>query len=120
MNSTPDFDAAFKEAIKAWREQHRIRDDDVILFCVELFHIHQTHWDEVRRRDFPAVKEFTVTVSKLEEIARQIQTSSEALAAQLSNAEKPVQDFMPPTLSLITIVCVLSILCGLLIGRFLF
>ena len=50
-----DFQKEFDEALEAWRQRHHIRDEDVILLCLELFRIHQEHWDAIGRRDFSSV-----------------------------------------------------------------
>ena len=54
----PDFDEEFLQALTKWREQYKVQDDDVILPLVELFRIHQNHWDELRRRQMPPLDQF--------------------------------------------------------------
>jgi hypothetical protein len=63
MNSTgqttpPDFDEDFLRAEAKWKAQHKIKDDDTILFLMDLFRIHQSHWDEIRDRQMPSLNEF--------------------------------------------------------------
>ena len=50
----PDFDEEFTKAVAEWRDKHRLREDDAVTLLVELFRIHQQHWDELRRREIPA------------------------------------------------------------------
>src|SRR5437867_12662789 len=50
----PSFDAEFQAAIDAWRKQHRLREDDAVFLCLELFLIHQGHWHQLRRKELPS------------------------------------------------------------------
>ncbi len=68
----PDFDEEFLQALAQWREQHKIRDDDSVLFLVELFRIHQKHWDELRRREFPPLQEFHADVASLAKTVKKL------------------------------------------------
>jgi hypothetical protein len=54
----PDFDDDYLQAIAKWREQNKIKDDDPILLLMDLFRIHQNHWDELRHRQMPSLDEF--------------------------------------------------------------
>jgi hypothetical protein len=40
---------------------HRLREDDAVMLLVELFRIHQRHWDELRRREIPSFEQFRAT-----------------------------------------------------------
>ena len=68
-----DFDEEFMQSIVAWRERHRLREDEAVLLLVELFRIHQSHWDEIRRRELPSFEEFRADIAKLTEAARTFQ-----------------------------------------------
>ena len=35
----------FANAMESWHRKHQIREDDPLLLCLELFRIHQDHWD---------------------------------------------------------------------------
>ena len=72
----PDFDEEFTKAVAEWREKHRLREDDAVTLLVELFRIHQRHWDELRRREIPAFAEFRADIAKLADIARTFSTQS--------------------------------------------
>ncbi len=61
----PDFDEEFLQAIEEWRAKHKIKDDDVILKLLELFRIHQKHWDELRDRQMPSLEEFRRDIALL-------------------------------------------------------
>ncbi len=75
----PDFDEEFSEAIAEWRAKHRLREDDAVMLLVELFRIHQRHWDEVRRREIPSFDQFRADIGKLADTARTFQGQATAL-----------------------------------------
>ena len=54
----PNFDEEFDAAVAEWRDKHRLREDDAVMLLVELFRIHQQHWDELRRREIPSFEQF--------------------------------------------------------------
>ena len=75
----PDFDEEFSEAITEWRAKHRLREDDAVMLLVELFRIHQRHWDEVRRREIPSFEQFRADIGKLADTTRTFQGQAMAL-----------------------------------------
>lgn len=75
----PDFDEDFEQAVARWRERHKLREDDAVLLLVELFRIHQRHWDELRRREIPSFDQFRADIAKLGETTRTFQGQSAAL-----------------------------------------
>jgi asparagine synthetase A len=54
----PDYDAEFEEAIEKWRGQYKIKEDDAVLLLLELFRIHQDHWDAIHQRYIMGYLEF--------------------------------------------------------------
>ncbi|MES1180362.1 MAG: hypothetical protein ABUL66_00715 [Verrucomicrobiota bacterium] len=66
----PDFDEDFLQAIAKWKEQHKVRDDDTVWLLLELFRIHQIHWDEIRHRQMPSLDEFKQDIASLTEAAK--------------------------------------------------
>src|SRR5437764_8112795 len=60
-----DFDEEFMQSIVAWRERHRLREDEAVLLLVELFRIHQRHWDEIRQRELPSFEQYRADIAKL-------------------------------------------------------
>jgi hypothetical protein len=43
--------------------KHKLREDDaVMLLLVELFRIHQQHWDDLRRREMPSFEQFRTDI----------------------------------------------------------
>ena len=82
-NEQIDFDEEFSRAIADWREAHRLREDDAVLLLLELFRIHQRHWDEIRHREIPSLERFREHIAKLAETARTFQGQSSALLEAL-------------------------------------
>jgi hypothetical protein len=64
-----DFDEEFLQTLEQWREKNKIRDDDAVYLLVELFRIHQNHWDELRRRQMPSLDQFRADASAVTESA---------------------------------------------------
>jgi hypothetical protein len=75
----PEFDEEFDRSVVEWRDKHRLREDDAVMLLVELFRIHQRHWDEIRHRELPSFAEFKTDIGKLSEAARTLQIQSTAL-----------------------------------------
>src|SRR5256885_14407752 len=84
-----DFDEEFMQSIVAWRERHRLREDEAVLLLVELFRIHQSHWDEIRRRELPSFEEFRADIAKLTEAARTFQQQITAVWVGVHNTPPP-------------------------------
>ncbi|MCL4788594.1 MAG: hypothetical protein KJ070_17670, partial [Verrucomicrobia bacterium] len=61
----PNFEDEFERAVADWRERHRLREDDAVLLLVDLFRIHQRHWDDLRRRELPSFEQFRGDIAKL-------------------------------------------------------
>jgi hypothetical protein len=114
----PDFDEEFTKAVAEWRDKHRLREDDAVMLLVELFRIHQQHWDQIRRREIPAFAEFRADIGKLAEIARTFQNQSSALLEVVRNhpAGEPSVRITRAAAIFAALACLLG---GYLIGRFL-
>jgi hypothetical protein len=84
----PDFDEDYLQAIAKWRVTNKIKDDDTILLLLELFRIHQAHWDEIRHRQMPSLAEFKADISALTEATKILKerASKEARAVDLPTA----------------------------------
>ena len=102
----PDFDEDFLQAIARWRETNKIKDDDTILALLDLFRIHQSHWDEIRHRQMPSLNEFREDIDALTEAANILKekASDEARAVDLPTA---------------VFAAFAAALAGLFIGKFL-
>lgn len=81
----PNFEDEFERSVADWRERHRLREDDAVLLLVDLFRIHQRHWDDLRRREFPSFEQFRGDTAKLAEASRCFQQHAAALAEQLKH-----------------------------------
>ncbi len=102
----PDFDEDFLQAVTKWREQHKIKDDDTILLLLDLFRIHQSHWDEIRHRQMPSLDEFKKDIAVLVEVTN---TLKEKAVKQARAVDLPAASF----------AALAAALAGFLIGKFL-
>ena len=112
----PDFDEEFDRAVAEWREKHRLREDDAVLLLVELFRIHQQHWDELRRREIPSFGEFRTDITKLAGISRTFQGQTTALL-ELLRSHPPVGNGPRITRAAAFFATLAGLLAGYLIGR---
>lgn len=112
----PDFDEEFDVAVAEWRDTHRLREDDAVILLVELFRIHQRHWDELRRREIPSFGEFRADIMKLAEAARTFQGQTAALLEVLRN-QPPAFGTARITRPAAIFAALASLLAGYLIGR---
>ena len=115
MKARPDFTEDFHTAITEWRTRHALREDDAILLCLELFHIHQRHWDELRHQDLPSFSEFRETVRNLKTTAGTLQKDSSALIDELRQRRTR----RTPAATSLILIALLAIVTGILIGKFL-
>ena len=112
----PDFDEEFTKAVAEWRDKHRLREDDAVILLVELFRIHQQHWDQIRRREIPSFGEFRADIGKLAEAARTFQIQSSALLETIR--KQPAGDRSVRITRTAAIFAALAcLLGGYLIGR---
>jgi len=102
----PDFDEEFLQAIAKWKEKYKIKDDDPILLLLELFRIHQNHWDEIRHRQMPSLDQFEQDIAVL----------AEAVKILRERASKEAQAVDLPTAIFTAFTTALA---GFLLGRFL-
>lgn len=118
MKKQPDFSEEFQLAIREWRQRHALREDDAILLCIELFQIHQKHWDELRHRDLPSFAEFRDSLQLLRGVARSIQRDTANLIEELRRGQERrlLSVSMLSGLVLASLTCLAA---GILIGRYL-
>ena len=88
QTTPPDFDEDYLQAVARWKEQFKIKDDDPILLLLDLFRIHQVHWDEIRHRQMPSLDEFKADITALTEAAATLKerASIEIRAVELTTA----------------------------------
>jgi hypothetical protein len=82
----PSFDEQFEDAVAEWKHRHQLREDDAVFLLVELFRIHQQHWDELRHRELPSFDEIHNDIIKLAEAARIFQQQTATLLEKLPRA----------------------------------
>ena len=75
----PDFDEDFMQAIREWRLLHKIKEDDTTLLLLDLFRIHQNHWDELRRRQIPSLDQFREDIGLLADAAKFFRQNTRAV-----------------------------------------
>ena len=115
-NEQPNFDEEFDAAVAEWRDKHRLREDDAVMLLVELFRIHQRHWDEVRRRELPSFEQFRADITKLAEVARTFQGQSAALL-EILRTQAPAHRAARVTRAAAVFATIAGLLAGYLIGR---
>ena len=111
-----NFDDDFEVALAQWREKHRLREDDAVLLLVDLFRIHQQHWDELRRRELPSFEQFRSDITRLVETARGIQELATGVHERLQDG---ANRFQAPTVTRTTawLATLAGGLAGYLLGR---
>ena len=111
-----DFEDEFEQAVAEWRSRYRLAEDDAVLLLVELFRLHQRHWDEIRRRELPSFEQFRSDIAQLSEAAKTFQKDSAALLEALRS--QPRRGPRPRvSLSVGTLATILALLAGFLIGK---
>jgi hypothetical protein len=115
-NEQRDFDEEFNQAVADWRDAHRLREDDAVMLLVELFQIHQRHWDELRRREIPSFEQFRADIARLAEAARTFQGQVAALLEILRN-EPRAHHTTRITRAAATFATIAAFLAGYLIGK---
>jgi hypothetical protein len=108
----------FAKAIAAWCQKHHLREDDPILLCLELFQIHQTHWDNIRRQELPSFSDFGNALIKLHQDTATVQRQASALTDELRRY-KSTSKLIAPSLTGLLLTAIFAVITGLLIGRFL-
>jgi hypothetical protein len=112
----PNFEDEFERAVADWRERHRLREDDAVLLLVDLFRIHQRHWDDLRRRELPSFEQFRGDIAKLVEASRSFQQHAVTLAEQLKHQTDPGRTAMV-TRTAAWLAALAGGLAGYLLGR---
>ena len=115
-NEQPDFDEEFTKAVAEWRDKHRLREDDAVMLLVELFRIHQRHWDELRRREIPSFEQFRTDIAKLVGAAQTFQQQTATLL-ELLRSQPPTRRAERITRAAAIFATLAALLAGYLIGR---
>jgi hypothetical protein len=110
----PDFDEEFTEAIDQWRKQHQIQEADAIMLLLELFRIHQKHWDELRHRQMPSLDQFRQDIAATVEAAKSLKEQTARVLKAL-NVHPAATKTIPLTTA--TMAALAAILAGIFIGK---
>ena len=111
-----NFDDEFKEAVSEWRGRHGLAEDDAVLLLIELFRLHQRHWDELRRRELPSFEQFRSDITKLSEATKAFHKQSTGLIETLRSQPHP--GARPRvSLSIATGATLLALSAGILVGK---
>ena len=111
----PDFDEEFLQTLGQWKEKNKIRDDDAVFLLVELFRIHQKHWDALRQRQMPSLDQFRSDITAVTESAKSFREKLEELIEALA-AQPAVAPVKTLPLSEAKYAAASALLGGLLIG----
>jgi hypothetical protein len=109
-----DFDEDFDAAVEGWRNRYKLREDDAVFMLIDLFRIHQRHWDELRKGD-SATEQFSTDVMKCSEAAKAIQTEASALLKALQTIQASNGTGVSAATAFVTVLCALT--AGFIIGR---
>src|SRR4030095_10262848 len=110
------FSDDFAKAIEGWRRKYHLCEDEPLLLCLELFRIHQEHWDDIRRKEYPSLSEFRDSLSALQQQSNAIQRHEAGLLEELQRYPKPSR-FVAPTLAGLLLTALFSAITGVLIGK---
>lgn len=107
----------FAVAIDRWRRQRGLREDEPLLLCLELFRIHQEHWDAIRRQELPSFTEFRDILAQFDRQTHALVRLVNTLIEELRRHPKPAR-FVEPSLAGLVLTAFFAIVTGILIGRF--
>jgi len=110
----------FQRAIEQWRGHYRIKEDDTVMLMLELFRIHQDHWDGIRQRDTVGFLEFRQMIEKQNESMKTFQRHVDTVTDLLRQREdtrkcKAVADGIGTATMILVILAT-----GVLLGKFFF
>jgi hypothetical protein len=110
----PDFDEDLLLAVKKWRDQHKIQENDPVFLLLELFRIHQDHWDELRRRQMPTLDQFRQDIASTVEAAKSLKEQTAKVTKAL-NAHPASETTIPLTTAIFAALS--TLLAGFLIAK---
>jgi hypothetical protein len=87
-----------------------------VILLVELFRIHQRHWDELRRREIPSFEQFRADITKLVGAAQTFQQQASVLL-ELLRSQPPAHRAARITRAAAVFAALAALLAGYLIGR---
>ena len=115
---TPDYDAEFRRAVDKWRSRNRVEEDDTVMLLLDLFRIHQDHWDGIRQRDTVGLVEFRQMIEKQNESIKIFQLNVDTVTDLLRQREDTRKvKAMADGITAATIILLL-LGTGMLLGKF--
>lgn len=108
----------FQQAIEQWRQQHKLREDEPLLLCLELFRIHQQQWDAIRREELPSFSDFRDSLVQLHQHTTAFQRQAAALTEELRRYKSATR-LVAPSVTGLLLTALLAIVVGIFIGRYL-
>ncbi len=112
-----DFSSDFAHLVEDWRRKHHLREDEPLLVCLDLFRLHQEHWDSIRRKELPSFSDLRDSLLQLQEQAVTLQRLSAVLLEELRQ-HPTSKRFIEPTVAGLVLTAAFSVVTGMLIGRF--
>jgi len=112
----PDFDEEFTQAVAHWREQHKLREDDATMLLIELFRIHQRHWDALRSREMPSFNQFRSDIGLLTQTTKAFRQDTATLIGLLKS-QPSNRNLFRVTRTAAFFAALACLLAGYLIGR---
>lgn len=109
----PDFDEEFLQAVDQWRKRHQVQEGDAVMLLMELFRIHQKHWDELRRRQMPSLEQFRQDIASTVEAAKSLKEQTAKVTKAL-NTHPTATKTIP--LATAIFAALATLLAGLLIA----
>jgi len=111
-----DFEKEFNDTINRWRESHKLAENDAVVLLMELFRIHQRHWDEIRRREMPSLTQYHTDIAQLNEAAKSFTEQSSELIKTLAG-QPSATAVVKVTLTAAVFAALACLLAGYLIGK---
>ena len=111
-------EAEFQNAVLRWREKHQLQESDPMFHLLELFQIHQRHWDSLRKSGQPSAMDYEEALERLAENIALLDQSSETLLRELRSHAENRRVIQPAIVGLL-LTAFFSTVTGIFIGRFL-
>lgn len=115
--NTENFTEEFNHAIEEWRSKNGIDEKDAVLLLLDLFRIHQKHWDAIRHQEMPAFAEYRQSISSLEKTAQEYRTLSGGLMQELQDLKSYKKTLWMLCLPVGSVV-ILGLIFGIIIGKY--
>jgi hypothetical protein len=117
-NDPSSGEAEFQNAVLRWREKHQLQESDPVFHLLELFQLHQRHWDALRKSGQPSAMDYEEALERLAENIALLGQSSETLLRELRSHTENRRMIQPALVGLL-LTAFFSTVTGIFIGRFL-